>query len=75
MYKLLDFYTCNKYYYMETKNYGTFKGYMLNYNFGNIVMLSPKGVIHMPYSEVNILKPLSKAPNEEFEMMVEDINK
>ena len=75
MYKKLDFYTCNKYYYTETKNHGSFKGYMLDYNFGNIVMLSPKGVIHMPYSEVNILKPLSKAPNEEFEKMVEDISK
>lgn len=74
MYKKLDNYICDKCYYVETKNYGSFTGYMLNYNGGNIVMVSPKGVIHMPYSEANILKPIKNAPNEEFEKMIEDIN-
>ena len=75
MYKNLDNYTCDKYYYVETKSHGVFRGYMLNYNWGNIVMISPKGVIHMPYSEANILIPLSTAPSEEFEKMVEDIKR
>ena len=74
MYRKLDNYICDKYYHVETKTHGTFKGYMLNYNCGNIVMLTPKGVIHMPYSEVSILKPLNKAPNEEFEKIVKDIS-
>ena len=74
MYNKLDGYICDKYYYVETKSHGTFKGYMLNYNWGNIVMITPKGVIHMPYSEISILKPLKQAPSEEFEKMVENIN-
>lgn len=73
MYKYLDKYTCDKCYYVETKNHGVFRGYMLNYNWGNIVMLSPKGIVHMPYSEISVLKPLIKAPNEDFEKMVKDI--
>lgn len=74
MFDRLSNHICDKYYYVETKNHGVFNGYMLNYNGGNIVILSKKGIIHMPYSEIVILKPLSKAPNEELENMIKDIN-
>ena len=74
MFYRLSNYICDKYYYVETKNHGVFNGYMLNYNGGNIVVLSKKGVIHMPYSEIVILKPLGNAPNEDLEKMVENIN-
>lgn len=75
MYKDLDKYICNKYYYAETKNHGTFEGYMLNYNGGNIVMISPKGIIHMPYSEAIILKPINEVGNEDLKKVVKYIKK
>ena len=48
---------------------------MLNYNWGNIIMVSPKGIYHIPYDDVYYVIPLKKAPNEEFEAMVEEIKK
>ena len=75
----LDKYVCDKYYKIETKVHGIvhgiYTGYMLNYNWGNIIMVSPKGIYHIPYEDVYRVIPLNKAPNEEFEAMVEEIKK
>lgn len=71
----LDKYVCDKYYKIETKGHIIYTGYMLNYNWGNIIMVSPKGIYHIPYEEVYHIIPLNKAPNEEFETMVEEIKK
>ena len=71
----LDKYVCDKYYKIETKVHGIYTGYMLNYNWGNIIMVSPKGIYHIPYQDVYCVIPLKKAPNEEFETMVEEIKK
>ena len=71
----LDKYVCDKYYKIETKVHGIYTGYMLNYNWGNIIMVSPKGIYHIPYEDVYCVIPLNKAPNEEFEAMVEEIKK
>ena len=71
----LDKYVCDKYYKIETKVHGIYTGYMLNYNWGNIIMVSPKGIYHIPYEDVYCVIPLNKAPNEEFETMVEEIKK
>ena len=71
----LDKYVCDKYYKIETKVHGIYTGYMLNYNWGNIIMVSPKGIYHIPYEDVYYVIPLKKAPNEEFEIMVEEIKK
>lgn len=69
----LDKYVCDKYYKIETKGHIIYTGYMLNYNWGNIIMVSPKGIYHIPYEDVYCVIPLNKAPNEEFETMVEEI--
>ena len=75
----LDKYVCDKYYKIETKVHGIvhgiYTGYMLNYNWGNIIMVSPKGIYHITYNDVYYVIPLKKAPNEEFEAMVEEIKK
>ena len=71
----LDKYVCDKYYKIETKGHIIYTGYMLNYNWGNIIMVSPKGIYHIPYEDVYYVFPLKKAPNEEFEIMVEEIKK
>ena len=71
----LDKYVCDKYYRIETKEHCIYTGYMLNYNWGNIIMVSPKGIYHIPYNDVYYVIPLKKAPNEEFEAMVEAIKK
>ena len=71
----LDKYVCDKYYRIETKGHVIYTGYMLNYNWGNIIMVSPKGIYHIPYEDVYYVIPLNKAPNEEFETMVEEIKK
>ena len=71
----LDKYVCDKYYRIETKEHCIYTGYMLNYNWGNIIMVSPKGIYHIPYEDVYYVIPLKKAPNEEFEAMVEEIKK
>ena len=71
----LDKYVCDKYYKIETKGHIIYTGYMLNYNWGNIIMVSPKGIYHIPYEDVYCVIPLNKAPNEEFEAMVEEIKK
>ena len=71
----LDKYVCDKYYKIETKGHIIYTGYMLNYNWGNIIMVSPKGIYHIPYADVYYVIPLKKAPNEEFETMVEEIKK
>lgn len=71
----LDKYVCDKYYKIETKGHIIYTGYMLNYNWGNIIMVSPKGIYHIPYEDVYCVIPLNKAPNEEFETMVEEIKK
>ena len=71
----LDKYVCDRYYKIETKVHGIYTGYMLNYNWGNIIMVSPKGIYHIPYEDVYCVIPLNKAPNEEFETMVEEIKK
>ena len=71
----LDKYVCDKYYRIETKGHVIYTGYMLNYNWGNIIMVSPKGIYHIPYEDVYCVIPLNKAPNEEFETMVEEIKK
>ena len=68
-------YVCDKYYKIETKGHIIYTGYMLNYNWGNIIMVSPKGIYHIPYEDVYCVIPLNKAPNEEFETMVEEIKK
>ena len=65
----LDKYVCDKYYKI------IYTGYMLNYHWGNIIMVSPKGIYHIPYEDVYYVIPLKKAPNEEFEIMVEEIKK
>lgn len=76
IYKNLSNYICNKYYYVETKEHGVFKGYILNYNFGNIVMLTLNGILHMPYSEICVLIPLREAKiDEDFKKMIDNINK
>ena len=69
----LDKYVCDKYYKIETKGHIIYTGYMLNYNWGNIIMVSPKGIYHIPYEDVYCVIPLNKAPNEAFETMVEEI--
>ena len=71
----LDKYVCDKYYKIETKGHIIYTGYMLNYNWGNIIMVSPKGIYHIPYEDVYCVIPLNKAPNEEYETMVEEIKK
>ena len=71
----LDKYVCDKYYRIETKCHIIYTGYMLNYNWGNIIMVSPKGIYHIPYKDIYCVIPLNKAPNEEFETMVEEIKK
>ena len=71
----LDKYVCDKYYRIETKGHDIHIGYMLNYNWGNIIMVSPKGIYHIPYEDIYCIIPLNKAPNEEFEAMVEEIKK
>lgn len=71
----LDKYVCDKYYKIETKGHIIYTGYMLNYNWGNIIMVSPKGIYHIPYEDVYCVIPLKNAPNEEFETMVEEIKK
>lgn len=71
----LDKYVCDKYYKIETKGHIIYTGYMLNYNWGNIIMVSPKGIYHIPYEDIYCVIPLNKAPNEEFEIMVEEIKK
>ena len=71
----LDKYVCDKYYKIETKGHIIYTGYMLNYHWGNIIMVSPKGIYHIPYEDIYYVIPLKKAPNEEFEIMVEEIKK
>ena len=71
----LDKYVCDKYYKIETKGHIIYTGYMLNYNWGNIIIVSPKGIYHIPYEDVYYVIPLRKAANEEFEAMVEEIKK
>lgn len=71
----LDKYVCDKYYRIETKSHDIYTGYMINYNWGNIIMVSPKGIYHIPYEDIYCIIPLNKAPNEEFEAMVEEIKK
>lgn len=69
----LDKYVCDKYYRIETKGHIIYTGYMLNYNWGNIIMVSPNGIYHIPYEDIYCVIPLNKAPDEEFETMVEEI--
>ena len=56
----LDKYVCDKYYKIETKGHIIYTGYMLNYNWGNIIMVSPKGIYHIPYEDVYYVIPLKK---------------
>lgn len=53
---------CEKYYVVEYKHNditSTIKGYLLNYNSGNIVLLSKEGIYHLQYSDIIFMKPIS----------------
>ena len=61
-YQTLFYYACDKCYYVETSYYAVYRGILLNYNNGNIVLLSTKGMVHLPYNEIYRMYPLSKIP-------------
>lgn len=63
-YQMLFDWACDKCYYIETTDYIVYRGVLLNYCNGNIVLLSTKGIVHLPYSEVHRMYPLSKIPFE-----------
>ena len=61
---MLFYWACDKCYYIETTDYIVYRGVLLNYCNGNIVLLSTKGIVYLPYSEVHRMYPLSKIPFE-----------
>lgn len=63
-YDILFDYACDKCYYIETTDYLAYRGVLLNYHGGTIVLLSTKGMVHLPYSEIYRMYPLSKIPFE-----------
>ena len=53
---------CGKYYVVEYKHDNIMsktKGCLLNYNSGNIVLLSKEGIYHLQYSDIVFMKPIS----------------
>ena len=55
---------CDKKYFVETKEGYTFKGLMLNYNCGNIVLYNEenKTICHISYNDIRTLRPIKNAP-------------
>lgn len=70
-YKNLDKYICDKVYQVETKEYGIYKGYLLNYNYGNLVLLTISGVVHLRYKDITFMAPCR--PSEKLQKIINDI--
>ena len=67
---------CGKYYIVEYKHDNIIsktKGCLLNYNGGNIVLLSKEGIYHLQYSDIIFMKPISSFYiDEELKKVCED---
>lgn len=72
MYRNLDKYICDKVYRVESKYYGTFVGYMVNYYWGNIILITTKGVVHMKYTDIDTLIPIKAG--EQLQKIIDDIS-
>lgn len=71
-YKNLDKYICDKVYRVETNDHGTFKGFLLNYNWGNLVLLTVKGVVHLQHNDILFMTPIET--DEKLQKIIDDVN-
>lgn len=74
-------YACNRYYhvvYKDCRDREQFvQGLLLNYNSGNIVLLTPKGIYHIKYKDIIFMMPIEPPMNklnEEFKELLKHIN-
>ena len=76
IFKAFD-YACHKFYYVVYKRYEfeqRVEGLLLNYNGGNIVLLSESGIYHINYKDVIFMKPFDPPVDrlsEEFNSLLE----
>lgn len=70
-YKNLDKYICDRVYRVETKDHGVFKGLLINYYWGNLVLLTVKGVVHLEYKDIAFMAPVK--PNDELQKMIDEV--
>jgi hypothetical protein len=68
--KLFD-YACDKLYVIETKCFNTYKGLLLNYSYGNVVLLTEKGIVHLTKGDIYMMHP-TKRVSEEFQKVLDD---
>lgn len=72
-------YICDKYYLVEYDYFGyteTIKGVMINYNSGNVILLSEKGIYHIPYRSIIFIKPIIPnydKMNDEYKKVIENL--
>lgn len=72
----LNKYVCDRYYTVIDKNDVFYTGYMLNYNYGNIVMITLKGILHLEYKDIKKLTPVKDYEvSEKLKEIIEDLNK
>ena len=71
--KLFD-YACEKLYHVKFKDGYEYRGLLMNYYSGNIVMLTEKGIVHEQYHNIESMYPTKKI-SENFEKMLEGAKK
>ena len=52
-------YACNRMYCIDIKERGPIKGLLMNYNNGNIILLSEAGIYHILYNDIVSMRPIS----------------
>lgn len=71
-------YICNRYYIVDYNYYGsetTVKGLLLNYHYGNIVLLSEDGIYHIKYKDIVFMKPIKMKSLDKFNIEYQNLLK
>lgn len=71
-------YVCDRWHTIEYNHCGlhaTVSGLLLNYNGGNIVLLSEEGIYHFKYKDIVFMKPAKMPPLDKFNKEFQDLLK
>lgn len=63
-YDILFDYACDKCYCVQTKDWYEYRGLLMNYHGGDIVLLTPNGIVHEEYKNIKVMRPIKKIPLE-----------
>lgn len=66
--KLLDL-ICDKIHYVKTKDGYEYRGLLMNYYNGNIVMFTENGIVHEQYRNIEEMRPTKKISSKLQEML------